>query len=223
MLQRSIENRALELGRARFDWWPDWDGGTVALVCCGPSAKKADVDLLRGTMPVMVIKQAIDLCSFADAVYCCELPWWKYRGGLPEFRGLKFGFDKTIGAAFPDVKLVGISEPKGDEMLFAQPMSIGSGGNSGFQAMNILAQAGVKRIPVIGLDLQGTHFYGRNNWMGANNPDEADNFVRWRRAFKIASGQLAALGVEVVNCSPASTLTCFRKASVADTLKAWGL
>lgn len=224
MLQRSIENRAGELGKARFGWWPKWDGGAAALVCCGPSASKADVDLMRGKMPVLAIKEAaVHLSPWADAVYCCELPWWKYRKGLPEFRGLKFGYARLIADRYPDVKLVGIADAKCDRLLLDAPMAIGSGRNSGFQGMNLLAQFGVTRLIVIGLDATGGHFYGRNEWPNANNPNEQENFYLWRSAFEIAADQLATLGVDVVNCSQTSTLTCFRKATVAEVLKGWGL
>jgi hypothetical protein len=55
-----------------------------------------------------------------------------------------------------------------------------------------------------------------------SNPDE-DNFRRWRTAFDLAGPDLAARGVEVVNAAPDSTIKAFRKASVDETLEAWGL
>jgi hypothetical protein len=70
--------------------------------------------------------------------------------------------------------------------------------------------------------MNGEHFYGRNNWGQASNPTE-DNFHKWRAAFAGVAADLKALGVEVVNTSMASSLGCFPKFSVGDTLKSWGV
>lgn len=88
---------------------------------------------------------------------------------------------------------------------------IGGGGNSGFQALNLAVQFGAKDIALAGFDMDdrsGKHWYGRNGWAGANNPDHT-NFVRWVKAFEDAAAVLAARRVSVVNLSPSSALRCF--------------
>lgn len=115
--------------------------------------------------------------------------------------------------------------PKLDQMLFDHVGTVGAGGNSGFQTVNLAAQFGAKRILLIGFDMHGRggeHWYGRNNWMMANNPDET-NYRRWRASFECAAPVLADRNVEVVNASPFSELKCFRRAGIAETLEAWGL
>lgn len=69
-------------------------------------------------------------------------------------------------------------------------------------------------------DQSGAHWYGRNHWPMANNPDQR-NFKRWLSAFNRAATLLKHRGFEVVNASPASALTCFPKISVEDALAAW--
>jgi hypothetical protein len=64
-------------------------------------------------------------------------------------------------------------------------------------------------------DASGVHWYGRNNWNGANNPDSS-NFKRWISAFENAARQCRELGVEVINCSAVSALTCFPKMSLEE-------
>lgn len=97
---------------------------------------------------------------------------------------------------------------------------MGSGGNSGFQALNLAVQWGAAQILLIGFDMTdagGAHWYGRNNWTGANNPDQ-NNFKRWIAAFESAAVTLKRMGVEVVNCSPHSALGCFPKMSIEAAL-----
>lgn len=105
-------------------------------------------------------------------------------------------------------------------MRFDEVGKIGGGGNSGFQALNLAVQLGATRVLLIGFDMHdrgGVHWYGRNNWVGANNPTDS-NFRRWIRALNIAAPVLANRGVEVVNASPFSDLQCFPKASIEEWL-----
>jgi hypothetical protein len=110
-------------------------------------------------------------------------------------------------------------------MLFDDPGVVGSGGNSGFQALNIAAQFGANRILLIGFDMHaanGVHWYGANRWKDANNPLD-HNYVRWRGALGKQARVLAAMGVDVVNASMDSALVCFRKCSIDEALSGWGL
>jgi hypothetical protein len=170
----------------------------------------------------VAIKRNVELAPWADVVYGCDAPWWRSVRGLPTFGGLKLAYDKSACGEY-GLRQITIPNAKGDDLLFNDPGVIGSGGNSGFQALNIVAQFGAARILLIGFDVSGrsgAHWYGRNNWMGANNPTE-DNFHRWRRAFIFGARRLEQLGVEVVNCSAFSEMTCFPRGTVAATLERW--
>jgi hypothetical protein len=109
-------------------------------------------------------------------------------------------------------------------MQFDEPGVIGSGGNSGFQAINIAAQFGVSKILLIGFDMHtasGVHWHGRHGNDLVNPTDF--NFTRWRQVLDRASGLLNQLGVDVVNASPDSTLNAYPKMTVADAMTRWGL
>lgn len=232
MLVRNELNAAAVDGPKRFDWWPDWRGQTAAIVASGPSTSQSDAELLRSRVRVLAIKENVNLCPWADAVYGCDFAWWRYRRGLADFGGLKLAWDKKVPSLYPDVKAIQIRErdknhprdPKEyvDEILVDEPGIIGGGGNSGFQALNLAVQFGATRIIGLGFDVRGEHWYGRNGWDGANNPDE-QNFKRWRAAFDGAAGKLRELGIECVIASPSSTLTAYPKMTVSQTLRAWGL
>jgi hypothetical protein len=217
-------NRAAEEGPGKFPWWKDWRGETVAIVASGPSVKKKEIELLRGRVKLIAIKQNYDLAPWCDVVYGCDAPWWKYRHGLPEFKGLKLCYDRRAADQFKDVHAIEIDR-KQHHILTDKAGTIGSAGNSGHQALNLAVQFGAKRILGLGYDSQdknGTHWYGRNNWADANNPDES-NFRMWRRHMEQAAADLQLLGVEFVNCSAVSTVNNFRRATVAAMIEEWAL
>ena len=234
MLQ-AITNAAAELGPIKFPWWRDWRGETVAIVACGPSADKHDFSVLRGCVKVLAIKEAyLKLVPFADVVYGCEAPWWQHVKGLPGFKGLKLAYSDARLDEYRDIRRFKLRANTGrrahvqahlDEIILDEPGTIGAGGHSGFQALNIAAQFGATRVMLIGFDMHaggGVHFYGRNRWQRANNPDNSV-FPRWIASMERASETLGAAGVQVVNCSPVSAIQSFPKKSIADALHEWGI
>ncbi len=174
-------------------------------------------------MPVVAIKKNVELAPWADVAYGCDAPWWKSVRGLPDYHGLKLAYAPHAVDAY-GLQKVDI-EVLADTLLWDRVGLVGSGGNSGFHVLNLVAQWGVNRVLLLGFDCTdrpGVHWYGRNTWQGGNNPYES-NFRRWRLAFRNAAEDLAARGVEVVNASPLSDLKCFPKRGVAETLEAWRL
>jgi hypothetical protein len=213
-------------------WFPDWSGKAAAIVASGPSAKLANLSLLRGKMPVLAIKESYELCNWADVVYGCDPAWWKFRAGLPKFAGTKVSWEGSNLSQYPDIRNIKLDasqdrvfpiEKRQYRMVFDNPGVIGGGGNSGFQAVNMAVQFGAKKLVLIGFDMHdrsGVHFYGRNYWSGANNPDETC-FVRWRRHFDRAAADLEMQGVEVINATPNTALTCFRRGTIEQAIAGW--
>ncbi|NLZ41953.1 MAG: hypothetical protein GX886_11965, partial [Comamonadaceae bacterium] len=91
------------------------------------------------------------------------------------------------------------------------------GGNSGYAAMNLALQFGAAQIVMLGFDQSaaaGAHWHGEH-------PDEyrkAFNWPMWSERFAEAARDYVRLGVDVVNCSRHTTLTCFARAAVEDVL-----
>lgn len=218
-------NRATELGlQHHASWWPDWRGECVAIIAGGPSVTRADVDMLRDRIHVVAIKTAVDLAPWADVVYGCDAPWWIDRKGLPKFRGPKL-FHGVQAKQFKELHHVEI-DISSDHMLVEQPLRIGNGGNSAFQALNLVVQFGATDVILLGVDCGADpnhlHWYGRNKWLNANNPMPT-NFERWKRGFDTARRDLDKMGVTVVNTSVASALKAFRKVRLSEIMTEWGL
>lgn len=129
---------------------------------------------------------------------------------------------------FKDIARVEIAPSKknkySDDLHFEKFLTIGGGGNSGFQAINFSLQFGARKIVLIGFDMDdaaGKHWYGRNHWPRANNPDRS-NFRRWIAAFDRAAPIIKGMGASVINCSPNSALKTFPIHTTEDALRIHG-
>lgn len=201
--------------------WPDWSGETAIIIASGPSLKKQDVEACRGRGKVIAIKKCIELAPWADVVYGCDGPWWRSVQGLPKFAGLKLAYEPTVCGPEWGIQKVEIPDPKCNAFLFDKVGTVGAGRNSGFQAINLAAQFGAKCIILLGFDMQGetgAHWYGRNNWMQANNPDQY-SYHNWKRAFEAAAPALKDRGIEVINASRETALKCFARMPIAEALE----
>lgn len=216
-------NQAAELGPHSVPWWLDWRGECCAIIASGPSINKQEVAALENRIHCVAIKSNIDIAPWSDAVYGCDNHWWVHRQGLPKFKGVKLTYG--TGISWPDVHHIDINRGT-DALLIDKPGVVGNGGNSGFQALNLAVQFGATGILLLGFDMMqrgnSPHWYGRNEWPGASNPNDS-NYNRWRKAFTQSKSTLDALGVDVVNASTLSTLDVFRKATIDQALRGWGL
>lgn len=216
--------RVSDLGVQKYPWWPDWRGECAAIVGCGPSIKHADLSVLRDRIHVIAIKEVVDLCPWAEICYGCDAPWWISRSGLPKFSGLKLFHGVQAANCGKNMRRIEI-EISRDDVLVEQPLKVGNGGCSGFQALNLAVQFGATDVILVGFDLHergGNHWYGRNKWPNASNPMQS-NYNRWNKGFASARPTLARLGISVVNASPDSQLEGFPKKSLAEAMGEWGL
>jgi len=210
------------------DWFPDWQDECVAIVAAGPSINQADVDKLRDRIHVVAINESYKLCKWADILYSCDDAWWRLVNGAKDFPALKISQDKDAVARFPDIKRIKVKLVKGiiiHDLLMDEWGEVGGGGNSGFQCINLLAQSGVTAIALLGFDMCNRN--GQIHWHGRhpspmNNPIEY-NYQQWRDRLHQVKPKLDVLGIDIVNCSPISTLQYYPRVSVDEMLARWGL
>ncbi len=219
-----------ENGRKKFPtWWQDWRGECVAIVGGGPTAKIAGVEKLRDRIHVVVINESYQLCPWADILYSCDAEWWKLRQEqLKKFAGIKIGF-RPPGDLVHIKNVNSITIPKrGEEFLhdffFDEPGTVGSGGHSGFQAINLMAQFGCTGIGLVGFDMNsagGVHWHGMHP-SPLRNPD-AERFREWPAIMDRMIPKLIERGIDVVNCSPVSSLKSTPKLTIDQMLERWKL
>lgn len=113
--------------------------------------------------------------------------------------------------AFPFLNVVGgSSREKG---LSGARDRITYGGNSGHQAIHLAYNLGASRILLLGYD-----FGGQGHWFG-DHPQplfSGHNFDMWLTEMAYLAQALAGKGVEVINCSRESAITCFPRKTIAE-------
>lgn len=201
-------------------WYPSWRGETVVLVGSGPSAIDIPLELGIGRARFVGINTSWRLCPWADVLYACDYQWWLHYGGCPEFKGpLRVCVSPQI-LNRPEWKVNYLECAKPDDrMLLDRPGIVGWGGNSGFNALNFVAQLKPEKIILVGYDMckhWGAHWHSPHP-QGMSNPTFA-TIKRWLRVTDGAAGVLSTAGITVVNCSPISALSAYPKMSFAEAL-----
>lgn len=210
-----VETSHVAVEEDRLIWFPDWRGETVVLVGAGPSLTEADVSFVRGRARVIVINRSHELAPWADVLYGCDGRFWRHYETARLFAGLKVTQDAGTSARWPEIRRVRV----GSEKMSIEPGVLGSGGNGGFQALNLAIQFGARRIVLIGFDMDvsaGVHWHGKHEG-GLNNPHEA-LCEGWREHFARAVSDLEALGVEVVNATRGGALEAFPRVGLQRVL-----
>lgn len=109
--------------------------------------------------------------------------------------------------------MFGLNFIKGENKpgLSRDPALIHTGGNSGYQAINLLWHFGVSRILLLGFDMKGGHWHGKHP-RGLNNYSPHHDWVQRFRPLA------AELDIEVINCTPGSALDAFPVMRLEDAL-----
>lgn len=202
-----------------------WPGQTVAVLATGPCLTQEDCDFLRGKVPVIAINDAHRLAPWADVLYSSDRRWWPHYKGVPSFTGLKFGVGSGTGInpkanAFHGLPEIQVLRNTGFLGIETDPTGLRTGNNSGYAAINLAVHFGASRILLLGYTMShahGAHFFGNHPAGLAQN---ASLYPGFRQRFESMVEPLKALGVEVINCSPKTSLTVFPVRQVRDVLAA---
>lgn len=193
---------------------------TIVVVATGPSLTAADVALCRARAPMVVVNDAYRLAPWADALVAADASWWLNHQGVPDFAGDKWSVNHTswtrLCDRWPAVQRLRSS---GDDGIETDPTAIRTGRNSGYLALNVAVHYGASKILLLGYDMghrkgAPAHFFGDHpGAMRQRSP--FDLFIA---KYQTAVEPLKRLGVDVVNCSCATALTCFRRSTLEQEL-----
>lgn len=189
-----------------------WAGETVAILGCGPSLSLVDFDALRDSgQRVIAINDAIFEFADADILYFCDRKWWDGEFGRRE-RVEKLGIPfwrVTLENEIPGVFRMRNTGATGfDE----DPQCLRHGSNSGYQAMHLAVHLGAARIILHGFDMRIVR--GELHAMARRERQDEAGFGRVLREemlpkFQTLVDPLRERGVEVINATPGSALTCW--------------
>lgn len=202
-------------------------GGTVVCLGAGPSLHQEDVDYAHAKgATIIAVNDAYRLAPFATALMASDGAWWIHK--KPEFAGLRFSLDPAA-ARVPGVKVL---RRTGEDGIETDPSALRTGRNSGAAAVNLAVhflltgthEAGALsaggRIILLGYDMAApgggkpTHFFGSHKFPLRNSSP----YEMFREQFKKQVDPLKHLGIQIVNCSRQSALTCFPRRPLAEEL-----
>lgn len=183
--------------------FPDWSGRTVAVLGSGPSAAFLAPHVF-GRFPVLGINRAFELGP-VDALYAADGAFWSVMPAAVKLRVPRYCACETISKAFALNRIRVLTK---HVMQRGPAGTVGHGGNSGFQAVNLAAQWGARRILLAGLDYHGEHWHGKHG-RGLWNPT-ANKLSIWRDHLDNAAELLHSWDVEVLNLSKTSALRKYR-------------
>lgn len=213
-------------GRTRADPKP---GLKEALcIASGPSLTAADCDLARGWRDrrpgrriVIAINTSYRMARWADVLYAADTKWWR----LNHEDALTFPGEKWTCSGEPH-RLYGLHRCAGKVGvgLSVDPTTLHTGGNSGYQAVNLAYHFGARRIILLGYDMQ--HTGGKRHWhedypaltKRGDRMDNATPVAAWRMRFEAMARDLRIRKVRVENATRQTALTCFPRVALEDAL-----
>ncbi len=190
-----------------------WPGSTIVCLGTGPSLTQDDVDYCRGKARVIAVNDAYKLAPWADVLYACDTKWWGWHKGAPDFAGMKYSL-QTASVRFKGVQVI---RNIGRDGLTLDPTGVKSGSNSGYQAIGLAVHLGAKHIVLLGYDM-GKSEKGKTHFFGDHRDKTQPPYAACIKAFHTLADPLEAAGIDLVNCSRRTALTCFRRAPLEDVV-----
>lgn len=201
---------------------PIFAGRVVILAAGGPSLSLSQVRAIgiaraRDEIRVVAINDAVYPCFFADLLYSCDREWWDAHDGVPGFEGRRVTLHHGRSEPYAGADWLTATGPEGFE---PDPGGLRTAGMSGYQALNLCTHLGARKVLLVGYDCKGGT---ADHWFG-KHPDECRReimrpFEKRAHHFDKIAGPLAERGIDVVNCTPGSAITAFRRGDLMAELK----
>ena len=189
------------------------------LVATGPSLTEEVVETIRPYKNDFIIFGCNDsyrLVDYLDLHYACDKAWWDlhakpFREKYPDLEAY------TQAEEYRDSEFnLNIVEGKHARSLSTDSSIIHWGSNSGYQLLNIAFLMGCSRFLLVGYNMQKIggvrHFFGEHpDGLSKNSP-----YHKFLSAFDSIEEPIRNI---VVNCTPDSALTTFRKGNLKEELE----
>jgi len=172
---------------------------TWVVIATGASVSPALMQRVRH-LPCLAVNNAWVDAPWSRALVANDAAWWRLHPQALQFAGDKWCSSKVAG--------VGWLPPR---------RLCSSASNSGLRALDLaIHHYGATRVLLLGIDLTGPHYHP-DHPAPLGNPTAA-RFALFHTQFANYAREHLR-GVEVLNCSPVSTLSCFPKCSLTDALQ----
>jgi hypothetical protein len=164
-----------------------------AVLATGPSMGLGVARSVMGRCSVVAVSDAFVLAPWADALVSTDHSWWRHHPEASAFKGRKFS------------GMVDYQNVEGVEKLAGENAT-----NSGLLGVKVAVLMGATKVLLCGFDLHspGQHFFGRHG--GSLRSTTAQRMEAFKRQFE----RYQPRGVEIINCTPDSTLRVYPTASL---------
>lgn len=189
---------------------------TIVIMCPGPSLSEEQVEMVKCTGHyTIIVGDAVLKYPEANIMYHCDARYWHYYDGMPNFKGdLRISLEDT---RLPEVHRV-VKAPLRKGIETVAPLVV-TGGNSGYQAINLAIHFKPKKIILLGYDMK-LGYSGEYSVRG-EHPEKirgSRNFTKDIERMGWLEEPLKKLGIKVYNCSTNTALTCFPVMDLKDVL-----
>lgn len=165
-----------------------------AVLATGPSLTVEQVEAVRH-LPVVAVSDSYRLAPWAMALAANDKAWWTNHPEAHQFAGRKFSTSEVR-----DVELIPRTGP------------IYTHTNSGLLGIEVARTLGATRVLLLGFDMMGSHFFGPHPKPMRNTTEQ--RFKVFRDQFR----DYPLNGLDVVNCTAGSALTCYPMARLEDVI-----
>jgi hypothetical protein len=201
-----------------------YPGETIVILAGGPSLDTEDIATVAvahvlGLCRVIAVNSTWRKFRTADVLYGGDCAWWNANLDAQAWPGLKIGCSQIGAERWPAV--VNKINHLRNEGIETEPHLVGAGTNSGHQAINIAVHLGGARVLLLGYEFGagrgGQLHHHADHPEPLRNPDPV-SFARWLRLIETTAAPLAVLGIDIVNCSRVSAITCFKGGDIGQEL-----
>lgn len=194
-----------------------WAGMTCVCIASGPSLSDDQLEAVRDAhgrydVRVIAVSDNYRRAPWADVIYAGDLRWWQLHGDAARATGAELWTQDWAASQ------LGVNRAPGANGEGLGRYQVNTGGNSGYQAINLAYLWGCRRILLIGYDMQATG--GRKHWFGDHPRQliQEQLFDEWLHRFKQLAVDLQGAGVTVLNCTAETALTAFPRADIREAL-----
>ncbi len=181
-------------------------------IASGPSVTQSDIDYCKGKGRVYVVNEMVFMAPWAHVHYAADFNWWDAYRGCPQYHGPKFCPCERTCAKWGLTHI-----PVDHDLIWGENGVLATGGNSGFQILNLAVMMGAKKVVLLGYDM-GHEPAGPKHCFDDDMPPlvvRSSQYDKWIKHFEKAA---PLIPVPVFNASPSSNLNCFKKVNLREII-----
>ena len=169
---------------------------------------------------VIAVNNAYMIGAWIDVVFFGDSAWYlTHRNNLASWPGLKVSCAPREGTFAKDNIKYLEKDKKYRQGISPNRQAVAWNSNSGASAINLAVHFGVKRIFLLGFDMsldknKVSHWHGSH----ATNGKRMPSFSRHLRGFPKIAEDAKAMGIEILNASPGSSIIDFPIINAKDLL-----